>query len=126
MAVADDLASAPSLSLPELVIQPRKGWVSIDFPAILCYREFLYLPACRNAKVRCEQTILGSLWAFLQPFIKMVVFSVIFGGFAEIDSEGFLCTQPLESRPFWAASLERRPARQMATCWRGETHANAE
>ena len=32
---------------------------------------------------------MGFLWAFLQPFIKMVVFSLVFGRLAKMDSEGF-------------------------------------
>jgi len=38
--------------------------------------------------VRYKQTVLGVLWAFIQPFVQIVVFSVIFGRFARMDSEG--------------------------------------
>ncbi|MBM4032654.1 MAG: ABC transporter permease [Planctomycetes bacterium] len=87
MSVADQAPSpAP---LPELVIEPRKGWLPINFREIWRYRELLYFLAWRDVKVRYKQTVLGFLWAFLQPFTKMVVFSAIFGGLAKIDSEGF-------------------------------------
>jgi len=87
MAVAEP--SAPLAQLPELIIEPRKGWLPINFREIWRYRELLYFLAWRDVKVRYKQTVLGFLWAFLQPFTKMVIFSAIFGGLAKIDSEGF-------------------------------------
>ena len=39
--------------------------------------------------MRYKQTVLGPAWAILQPLIMMVIFTVIFGRFAKIDSEGF-------------------------------------
>jgi lipopolysaccharide transport system permease protein len=38
--------------------------------------------------VRYKQTVLGASWAVLQPFLTMVIFSVIFGRIANLDSEG--------------------------------------
>jgi len=76
-------------ALPELVIEPRKGWLPINFREIWRYRDLLYFLAWRDVKVRYKQTVLGFLWAFIQPFTKMVIFSAVFGGLAKIDSEGF-------------------------------------
>ncbi len=79
--------SAPSL--PVRVIEPRRGWLAINWAEIWRYRELLYFLAWRDVVIRYKQTVLGILWAFIQPFIKLVVFSVIFGGLAKIDSEGY-------------------------------------
>ncbi len=79
--------SAPSL--PVRVIEPRRGWLAINWAEIWRYRELLYFLAWRDVTIRYKQTVLGVLWAFIQPFIKLVVFSVIFGGLAKIDSEGY-------------------------------------
>ena len=79
--------SAPSL--PVRVIEPRRGWLAINWAEIWRYRELLYFLAWRDVTIRYKQTVLGGLWAFIQPFIKLVVFSVIFGGLAKIDSEGY-------------------------------------
>jgi lipopolysaccharide transport system permease protein len=38
--------------------------------------------------VRYKQTVLGILWAILRPFLTMVVFSIFFGHFAQMPSEG--------------------------------------
>ena len=53
------------------------------------YRELLYFFVWRELKVRYKQTALGVFWALLQPFLTMVVFSLIFGRFANLPSDGF-------------------------------------
>lgn len=52
------------------------------------YRELLYFLAWRDVLVRYKQTALGIAWAFLQPLVIMVVFTVIFGRLAEFPSGG--------------------------------------
>lgn len=70
-----------------VVIKPQKS-LGIDFNELWTYRELFYALAWRDVKVRYKQTILGILWAILQPFFMMVVFSVFFGRIAGISSEG--------------------------------------
>lgn len=53
------------------------------------HRELLYFFTLRDITVRYKQAILGVLWAFIQPFLKMIVFSIIFGTFARMESEGY-------------------------------------
>jgi len=53
------------------------------------YRELLYFLTWRDVKIRYKQAFLGFLWAFIQPFLKMIVFSAVFGGLARMNSEGF-------------------------------------
>ena len=74
---------------PEVVIQPRRGWIGIDWAELIRYRELLYFLVWRDVKVRYKQTVLGVAWAVLQPVFNMVVFTIIFGRLAGIDSEGF-------------------------------------
>ncbi|NLE46601.1 MAG: ABC transporter permease, partial [Chloroflexi bacterium] len=38
--------------------------------------------------VRYKQTVIGVAWAIIRPFLTMVVFSVIFGGLANLPSDG--------------------------------------
>lgn len=42
----------------------------------------------RDIKVRYKQTVFGALWAILQPFVTMVVFSFFFGRLVNVPSEG--------------------------------------
>jgi len=52
------------------------------------YRELFYFLAWRDMKVRYKQTVLGVLWAIIQPLFTMVIFTVVFGQMANISSEG--------------------------------------
>lgn len=52
------------------------------------YRELFYFMVWRDVKVRYKQSILGGLWAIVQPFMTMVVFTVFFHRVAKIPSDG--------------------------------------
>jgi len=73
---------------PLTIIEPKKGWVPIDFKEIWNYRELLYFLTKRDIKVRYKQTVLGGLWAIIQPAFTMIVFTLFFGRLAKIPSEG--------------------------------------
>jgi lipopolysaccharide transport system permease protein len=70
------------------VIEPRKGWIPVDFGELWKFRELLYFLAWRDVKVRYKQTAIGVIWAELQPLLTMVVFTVLFGRFAKMPSDG--------------------------------------
>lgn len=72
--------------LPEIIIEPTRGWASLQLPAVWQYRELLYFLIWRDVKVRYKQTILGILWIVLQPVIMMVVFSLLFGNLLGVPS----------------------------------------
>jgi ABC-type polysaccharide/polyol phosphate export permease len=38
--------------------------------------------------VRYKQTVIGLAWAFVRPFVTMVVFTVVFGKLARLPTEG--------------------------------------
>jgi len=73
---------------PTLLIRPSRGWAALDLADLWQYRELIYFLTWRDIKVRYKQTVLGGAWAILQPFLTMVVFSVIFGRLAGIPSDG--------------------------------------
>jgi lipopolysaccharide transport system permease protein len=72
----------------EFVIEPRKGWIGVDWGELWEGRELLYFLALREVMVRYKQTVLGIAWAVLQPLFTMVIFTLIFGKFAKIPSDG--------------------------------------
>lgn len=80
--------SSAANDVPVLVIRPRRGWSSLGLRELWQYRELLYFFTWRDIKVRYKQTVLGVLWAILQPLATMVVFSLFFGGLAQIPSDG--------------------------------------
>ena len=78
---------APSRRKP-LIIKAKKGWQFVDFRELFKYRDLFYFLVNRDIKVKYKQTILGGLWAIIQPFFMMVVFSLFFGKLARIPSDG--------------------------------------
>jgi lipopolysaccharide transport system permease protein len=73
---------------PPLILRPSRGWASLNLKDLWVYRELFYFLTWRDLKVRYKQTVLGAFWAIIQPFMQMVVFSILFGNIAQLDSEG--------------------------------------
>ena len=48
------------------------------------YRELFFILAWRDVAVRYKQTVIGAGWAFVRPFLTMVVFTVLFGHLARL------------------------------------------
>ncbi len=71
-----------------VVIQPTKGWATLQLDAVWHYRELLYFLVWRDVKVRYKQTAIGVAWVVLQPVISMVVFSGLFGVLLNTPSNG--------------------------------------
>jgi lipopolysaccharide transport system permease protein len=73
---------------PMTIIRPAKGWNAINLRDLWRYRELIFFLIWRDISVRYKQTALGAAWAILQPFLTMVIFSVVFGQLAKIPSDG--------------------------------------
>lgn len=71
----------------ETVIKSKNGPIDVDLKELWSYRELFYFLAWRDIKLRYKQTVFGIAWAVMQPFITMIVFSVIFGRLANIPSD---------------------------------------
>ncbi len=71
----------------EITIRPQRGLISVNFRELWVFRELLYFLAWRDIKVKYKQTALGAAWAILQPFLTMVVFSLLFGKLAKVPSD---------------------------------------
>jgi len=52
------------------------------------YRELFYFLAWRDVKVRYKQTVLGIGWAIIQPFLSMIVFTILFGKLGKMPNDG--------------------------------------
>ncbi len=61
----------------------REYWVDL-----WRYRELFYVLAWRDISVRYKQTVIGILWALIQPFLTMIIFTIIFGHLAKMPSTG--------------------------------------
>jgi lipopolysaccharide transport system permease protein len=70
-----------------LIIEPARGW-GFDLAELWRYRGLFGFLVWRDIKIRYAQTVLGAGWAILQPVLTMIVFTIIFGNFANIPSDG--------------------------------------
>jgi lipopolysaccharide transport system permease protein len=73
---------------PVVTIEPTKSWVALRLGDLWQYRELLYFLIWRDVKVRYKQTLLGAVWAILQPLLTMIIFTLLFGKLAGIKSDG--------------------------------------
>jgi lipopolysaccharide transport system permease protein len=69
-------------------IKPKSSWQLFDFSELWRFKELFYTFAWRNIKLRYKQTALGVLWVLFQPLVSTVIFTVFFGNFAQIPSQG--------------------------------------
>ena len=81
-------AKSREVSLPTSVIESKSGLGGLDLGAIWDYRELLYILIWRDVKVRYKQTVIGAGWAIFQPVMTMAIFTVVFGSFVKIPSDG--------------------------------------
>jgi lipopolysaccharide transport system permease protein len=72
---------------PVVLLRPSSGWVPIRLAELWEYRELLYFLIWRDIKVRYKQTVLGGLWAILQPLLTALAFTAIFGYAAKLPSQ---------------------------------------
>jgi lipopolysaccharide transport system permease protein len=72
----------------QTIIRTKKTFSLNDIKELWQYRELMYFFTWRDLKVRYKQTYIGIAWALFQPFITMVVFSVFFGTFIKIPTDG--------------------------------------
>lgn len=59
-------------------IIPMRGFGEINFKELWEYRELLWVLIERDIKVRYKQTVIGGLWAVIQPVLTMIVFTIFF------------------------------------------------
>ena len=63
--------------MTEYIIKPP-GKLTINWKELWRYRELFYFFTWRDIKVKYKQTVLGFLWAILQPLAMMTVFVLFF------------------------------------------------
>lgn len=74
---------------PQIVeLRPDRGWLDLDLGAVWRYRELLLVLMLRDIQVLYKQAALGAGWAILQPVFAVTIFSIVFGVFARMPSDG--------------------------------------
>ncbi len=71
-----------------IVIEPSRGWLSLNLGEVWQYRDLLSMLVWRDFSTRYRQSILGLAWALVRPIFTVLVFTVIFGRVAKLPSDG--------------------------------------
>lgn len=71
-----------------IVIRPARGWNAVNWRELADYRDLLWFLTIRSLKARYAQSVLGVSWAVIQPLFSTLVFTIVFGKLARIDSNG--------------------------------------
>lgn len=82
------VASENLNSLPTTIIQPPRGWVSLNLLELWRYRDLLMMLVWRDISARYRQSVVGYGWAFIKPLVSVIIFSFVFGGLAQVPSNG--------------------------------------
>lgn len=67
-------------------ITPANRAIRINFREVWEYRDLIVLFVKRDFTAKYKQTILGPLWAVIQPLLTTVVFSIVFGSLAGLTT----------------------------------------
>lgn len=70
------------------VIQPKTKWFDLKLKQVLEYRDLIFLFVKRNFVSKYKQTVLGPIWAVIQPLLTTVVFTLVFGNIAGLAPDG--------------------------------------
>src|SRR5215471_2965490 len=81
------IATESAAAVATLRIQPGRGLFNLDLQAVWEFRELLYFLVWRDVKVRYKQTVMGAVWAILQPLLTTLMFVAI-GNYANLSSDG--------------------------------------
>jgi lipopolysaccharide transport system permease protein len=78
----------PTQKFPHYVIERQKGFKVFSIKEFVRYKDLLYFLVKRDVTVLYKQTVLGFLWAIINPVMQMVIFSFIFGRLVSVPSDG--------------------------------------
>lgn len=68
------------------IITSKKKIFDLNLKEIWKYRDLIFLFVKRDFVSKYKQTILGPLWAIIQPLLTTIVFTVIFGNLAGLTT----------------------------------------
>ncbi len=78
------MASSPP---PVVISAVDQDWLTA-LREVWRYRDLLLILAARQVSVRYKQTALGIAWVLVQPLVGVVIFTVVFGRLAHLNSAG--------------------------------------
>jgi len=90
-AINNELPVSRGTARPNYEIRPPSIFgfnLLANLSKLLQYKDLVWTLSLHRIKVRYKQSVLGILWAFLQPISMMLVFTFIFSLIARMPSDG--------------------------------------
>ena len=72
----------------DYIIRPQRRWLDLRLGELWRARNLIMLFVWRDFVTYYKQTILGPLWYLIQPLITSLTFTVVFGNFAKLSTDG--------------------------------------
>lgn len=72
----------------EVVIEPQRGWLGINFNELFEYRELIGFLAWRDILAQYKQAVFGVAWALAKPISQALIYTLVFGKVAKLSSSG--------------------------------------
>jgi lipopolysaccharide transport system permease protein len=69
-------------------IQAKRSLFDLRLKEVWDYRDLLFMFVRRDFLATYKQTVLGPLWFIIQPVLTTIMFTVVFGNFAKISTDG--------------------------------------
>lgn len=70
------------------IIEPKTKVIDLKIKETWQYRDLLVMWVKRDFSATYKQTVLGPIWFFLQPLLTTIMFTIVFGKFAKISTDG--------------------------------------
>lgn len=75
------------MSQPTLtIITPPRGWQALNVAELWQYRDLLWVWTRSQISARYKQSILGVLWAVINPLVNMLIYTLVFNALARFPS----------------------------------------
>lgn len=82
-----EAASPQEFSGPVTIIEPQRGWLSLNLGELWRYRDLLFLLVRRDFAAQYRQSVLGVGWAFFNPVFTMILNTIVFSKMAKFPSD---------------------------------------
>lgn len=70
------------------VIKPKTRLLDLNLKELWKYKDLIVMFVKRDFKTMYKQTILGPLWIIINPMLTTLMFTIVFGGIANISTDG--------------------------------------
>ena len=71
-----------------VIVPPEEKKQLINWKELWEYKDLFWFLVWRDIKTQYAQSVLGIGWAIIQPVFSMIIFTIVFGNLAKINSEG--------------------------------------